>query len=108
MNPDHKKYNGPHGKCEGVKRRKYNCELRKHSQFGQNTSRERHEYAVKSGMESIRKGYIYISALLFPTYKYIYIYIYIYIWDSGTDTALTGTGTTYAKRSSGQSVLVPH
>ena len=24
-NPDHKKYSGPHGRCESVKRRKYNC-----------------------------------------------------------------------------------
>ena len=32
-------------------------------------SRERNEHSMESGMESIRKGYIYISALLFQILK---------------------------------------
>ena len=69
-------------------------------------SRERNELLMESGMESIQKGYIYISALLFQIHK---------IkkkkkkkWDSGTGTTLTGTGTTLAKRGSRHSVPVPH
>ena len=65
-------------------------------------SREKNENAVKSEMEGIRKGYIYTSALLFPIFKKKKKR------DSGTVIALTGTGTTYAKRDSGQSVPVPH
>ena len=65
-------------------------------------SRERNEHAVKSGMEGIRKGYIYTSALLFPIYKKKKK------GDSGTATTLTDTGTTYAKKGNGQLVPVPH
>ena len=67
-------------------------------------SRERNEHSAESGMEGIRKGYIYISALLFQIYKNIYKKN---IWDSGTGTTLTGTGTTCAKSGSGHSVPVP-
>ena len=59
---------------------------------------------MESGMESIRKGYIYISALLFQILKIIIIIKR----DSGTGTTLTGTDTTCAKRGSGHSVPVPH
>ena len=34
-------------------------------------SRERNEHSMESGMESIRKGYIYISTLLFQILKKI-------------------------------------
>ena len=39
------------------------------NQVGQSMSRERNEHLVESEMEGIRKGYIYISALLFQIYK---------------------------------------
>ena len=97
-NHDHKKYSGPHGNCEGVKRGKYNCQLREHNRFGQNMSREKNKHSMESGMESIRKGYIYISALLFQIHKKKKKK-----WDSGTDTTLTSTCTTCEERGSGDS-----
>ena len=60
---------------------------------------------MESGMESIRKGYIYISTLMFQILKIIIIIIKR---DNGTGTTLIGTDTTCAKRGSGHSVLVPH
>ena len=70
------------------------------NQVGQSMSMERHEHSMDSEMEGIRKGYIYISALLFQIYKKRR--------DSGTGTTLTGTGTTRVKRGSGHLVSVPH
>ena len=72
--------------------------------------RERNEHSVESEMEGIRKGYIYISALLFQNYKNMKKKEKRKkkIWDSGTGTTLTSTGTTCAKSGSGHSVPVPH
>ena len=39
------------------------------NQVGQSMSRERNEHSVEFEMEGIRKGYIYISALLFQIFK---------------------------------------
>ena len=64
-------------------------------------SGKRNEHSVESEMECIRKGYIYISALMFKIYKKKKR-------DSGTGTTLTSTGTTCAKSGSGHSVPVPH
>ena len=64
-------------------------------------SRERNEHSVESGMEGIRKGYIYILALMFQIFLKN-------IWESGTGTTLTGTGTTCAKTGSGHLVPIPH
>ena len=79
------------------------------NQVGQSMSRERNEHSVEFEMEGIRKGYIYISALLFQIYKKKKKR------DSGTGTTLTGTGTTLtgtgttcAKRGSSHSVPIPH
>ena len=95
MNHDHKKYSGPHGKCEGVKRGMYNCELREHNQFGQNMSRERNEHSMESGMESIR--------------KMIHLYIGTTVPNSQKKKKRdSGTSTTCAKRGSGHSVPVLH
>ena len=76
------------------------------NQVGQSMSRERNEHSMDSKMEGIRKGYIYISALLFQIYKkkkgqwYRYhSYRYRYHsrkkrqWAFGISIALTGTGT---------------
>ena len=71
-------------------------------------SRERNELSMEYGMESIRKGSIYIAALLFQIYKkkkkmgqwyryhfhrYRYHLCKTWQWGIDTDTALTGTGT---------------
>ena len=70
-------------------------------------SRERNEHSVESGIKGMRKGYIYISALLFQIYKYkkmgqwyrYHFHRYQYRlckkwqWPIGTGTALTGTDT---------------
>ena len=45
------------------------------NQVGQSMSRGRNEHSVESEMEGIRKGYIYISALLFQIYIIIIIII---------------------------------
>ena len=76
-------------------------------------SRERNEHSVESGMEGIRKGYIYISALLFQIYKKKEKKEKKKKWDSGTGTnftgsTFTGTGTTYAKTGSAHLVPVRH
>ena len=70
------------------------------NQVRQSMSRERNEHLMESEMEGIRKGYIYISALLFQIYKNMQKEIKKK-WDSGT-------GTTCAKSGSGHSVPVPH
>ena len=74
------------------------------NQVGQRMSRERNEHSVEFEMKGIRKGYIYISALLFQIYKIKKMNKKN--WDSGTGTTLTGT--TRAKSGSGHSVPVPH
>ena len=79
------------------------------NQVGQSMSRERNEHSVESEIEGIRKGYIYISALLFQIYqKKKRKKNEKKKWDSGTGTPLTGTGTTHAKSGSGHLVPVPH
>ena len=77
------------------------------NQVGQSMSRWRNEHSVESEMESIRKEYIYISALLFQIYKKMKKKEKKK-WDSGTGTTLTSTGTTRTKSGSGHSVPVPH